>query len=353
MPDHAGAAQADPAPAGQEDDGERLLFAPLTQDEVRNCAFSSWYPRLRRATFESSIIKPLERDFVDYLLADGLYVPDAAAKVYHGEIETHGSSGSEWSDSEDGSGEDCDDGQRAASAPGVGRTTADIRRRIEAMGGLVFPRMGWSAPTDASWAATTRTLKCREPADVCSLLKSSDKIARDLTTGRYGLPPDGTEPELVLRRWANLIPSMMFRCFVKGRRLRAISQVDYHHHAYLDEMRDEITARVTQLFDTHVAPAIASESYCFDAYLAQSRDKTYVLDVEPWTPTVDSCLFEWRELAAAGDAFLGLRLFPAALNGMAHFSAKHLTNRYPVELTSEASHGTISALIDRMREEIE
>ncbi|KAJ2768135.1 hypothetical protein IWQ57_003666, partial [Coemansia nantahalensis] len=113
-----------------------------------------------------------------------------------------------------------------------------------------------------------------------------------------------------------------------------------------------IVSRITRLFDDHVKAAIAAESYCFDAYLAKTHSKTYVLDVEPWTPAVDSCFFEWRELAAAGDAFLGLRLFPKGLNGLAHFSAKHLTSCFPAELTDDAGHGTIAALIERMKEEI-
>ncbi|KAJ1725909.1 hypothetical protein LPJ61_005559, partial [Coemansia biformis] len=342
-----------------------LLFEPLTQAEVHNCAFSSWYPRLRRVAFDSAIIKPLEHDFVDYLLADGIFVPGQADWKYHGEIEEHGSSGSEWSDSDDegapgrdaagdsdsDAGSGADNGQRAACAPGVGRTTADIAQRIEELGGEVFPRMGWSAPTDAAWAGTTGTLKCRSVPDIYFLLKSSDKIARDLTAGRYGLPPDDAAPELVLRKWANLLPAMMFRCFVKDRRLRAISQLDYHHHDYLDEMRDEITAKLTQLFDAHVAPSFASENYCFDAYIAKTRDKTYVIDFEPWTASVDSCLFEWRELAAGGSDYLGLRLFPKDLNGMAHFSAKHVTNRFPTELAGDSRNDTLVALIERLKRE--
>ncbi|KAJ2765475.1 hypothetical protein IWQ57_004764, partial [Coemansia nantahalensis] len=223
MADPAAAAQPDPAPS----DDERLLFAPLTQEDVRNCSFSSWYPRLRSVTFKSAVIKPLERDFVDFLLADGIYIPGAVTPEYHGEIEEQGASGSEWSDSEDGSDSDNEaatSSKRAASAPGVERTTAEIQRQIEALGGPVFPRMGWSAPTDAAWAAATRSLKCRDAPDIYTLLKSSDKIARDLIEGRYGLPPDSTaEPELVLRQWANLVPAMAFRCFVKARRVRAIS----------------------------------------------------------------------------------------------------------------------------------
>ncbi|KAJ2807053.1 hypothetical protein H4R20_001437 [Coemansia guatemalensis] len=326
------------------------LFAPLTREEVVNCAFSSWYPQFRRVTFKSEIIKPLEQSFVDYLLADGVFVPEQTTAQYHGELEVFGGSDNSSSDSD----WDDDDGSSTHDDYDLDTTSSEIRQRIERLGGgEVFPRMNWSAPTDASWVATTGTLRCRTPADIYWLLKSSDKVMRDLDTGRY-LPKEqlgAIEPELVLRKWGNLAPAMMFRCFVKGRQLLAVSQVDYQHHEFLDEMSEDIVAKLADFFTTHVASQFPSENYCFDAYISQPGT-VYVVDFEPWTHSVDSCLFEWQELVDAKvSEFLGLRLFPDGVNPLGHFSAKYSTNRFPVEMTADAYRDSVATLIEKMKKE--
>ncbi|KAJ2785990.1 hypothetical protein H4R18_000205 [Coemansia javaensis] len=352
---------ADTGAEQNHSDDERLLFEPLSHEEILNCAFSSWYPRFRRVTIKSEIIKPLERDFVDYLLADGVVLPEHEDRQYRGEIEVVGGSGSEWSewsdDGEDGDGDgdgdaEASDVRRLAQSPGVKRTCAEIRRRIEALGGEVFLRMGWSAPADASWITSTGTLKCRGVPDICSLLKGSNAIARDLAAGRYGVQPSGAEPELVLRRWANLTPSMLFRCFVRFTRLVAISQVDYQHYAFLAGMADEITAKLTRFFADHVAAQFPSQSYCFDAYIAAAgRDQVFVVDFEPWAHSVDTYLFSWRELAADAAEFLGLRLFPEYASGLAYYSSRYAASRCPAEVTDDALRGSVAAAIERMKSE--
>ncbi|PIA17061.1 D123-domain-containing protein [Coemansia reversa NRRL 1564] len=323
------------------------LFAPLTKEEAINCMFSSWYPQFRSVTFKSEIIKPLEQTFIDYLLADGVFVPEQTTTQYHGELEEFGGSESNDSDWDD-------DDSSTHNDYNLESTSSEIRHRIERLGGgEVFPRMNWCAPTDASWVATTGTLRCRTAADIYWLLKSSDKVTQDLDTGRY-LSKErlGTiEPELVLRKWGNLAPSMMFRCFVKGRQLLAVSQVDYQHHEFLDEMSNDILAKLVDFFTKHVTSQFPSENYCFDAYIAQTGT-VYVVDFEPWTHSVDSCLFEWRELVNAKvTEFLGLRLFPDGVNPLGHFSAKYSTNRFPVEMTADAYRTSVATLIEKMKKE--
>ncbi|KAJ2078823.1 hypothetical protein H4R24_004207 [Coemansia sp. RSA 988] len=336
----------------ESEDAEDIehLFAPLTREEIINCAFSSWYSQFRRVTLKSEIIKPLEQSFVDYLLADGVFVPEQATLQYHGELENFGGSESSNSDWDD-------DGSSSSSTHNdfdLDTTSLEIKQRIERLGGgEVFPRMNWSAPTDASWVATTGTLRCRTPADIYWLLKSSDKVMRDLDTGRY-IPKEqlgAIEPELVLRKWGNLAPAMIFRCFVKGHQLLAVSQVDYQHHEFLDEMSEKIVSKLADFFTTHVKPQFPSENFCFDAYISQPGT-VYIVDFEPWTHSVDSCLFEWRELVDAKiSEFLGLRLFPDSINPLGHFSAKYSTNRFPVEMTADAYRESVTTLIEKMKKE--
>ncbi|KAJ2162451.1 hypothetical protein GGF46_000692 [Coemansia sp. RSA 552] len=342
------AAMAASSPNEEEEEeviDDAQLFEPVTREEAENCVFSSWYPRFSSVTFKSEIIRPLSKEFVDYLLADGVYVPNQAPIEYGGELETVGpDDASDWSGYDDD-----DEEEEEPHIPGLADASAEISKRIEKLGGSVLPRMGWSAPTDAVWITTTNTLKCKTPADIYWLLKSSDKISKDLSEGRHGAEPR----ELVLRQWANLVPSMMFRCFVKQHELVGISQVDFQHHAFLDEMGEEVVRKLTDFFAAHISE-FPSENYCFDAYVARSVDRVYVVDFEPWTHTTDSCLFEWKELAAAQSShFLGLRLFPEGVNPLGHFSAKYSSNCFPIELTADAYHNSLAKLIQQAKAETE
>jgi hypothetical protein len=42
--------------------------------ELLACMISSWYPQFKHVTFKTSILS-LPQEFVDYLVADGVYLP--------------------------------------------------------------------------------------------------------------------------------------------------------------------------------------------------------------------------------------------------------------------------------------
>ena len=49
----------------------------VKQEQVLNCMFPSWYSQHKTHTFPSKII-PLPEDFIEFLLEDGLVLPDSA-----------------------------------------------------------------------------------------------------------------------------------------------------------------------------------------------------------------------------------------------------------------------------------
>lgn len=53
-----------------------LNFPRITEQHIRNCSFSSWYENFKRVTLKSKIIKPLPEEFIKYLHADSVYLPD-------------------------------------------------------------------------------------------------------------------------------------------------------------------------------------------------------------------------------------------------------------------------------------
>lgn len=53
----------------------QVHFPPLTRKAVDACAFKSWYPKFKRITPKATIID-LDDGFIEYLKADGLFLPD-------------------------------------------------------------------------------------------------------------------------------------------------------------------------------------------------------------------------------------------------------------------------------------
>lgn len=53
-------------------------FPLSTPDSILAFQFSSWYPRFKQISIKSTIIKPLEDLFQEYLNSDGVFVPDGS-----------------------------------------------------------------------------------------------------------------------------------------------------------------------------------------------------------------------------------------------------------------------------------
>ncbi len=51
-----------------------------TSQHVLNCSFERWYPSFKSVSFRSQIV-PLPKDFADYLVQDGVYLPDSNSAV--------------------------------------------------------------------------------------------------------------------------------------------------------------------------------------------------------------------------------------------------------------------------------
>eukprot|EP00581_Thalassiosira_minuscula_P005565 CAMPEP_0183735192 /NCGR_PEP_ID=MMETSP0737-20130205/45953_1 /TAXON_ID=385413 /ORGANISM="Thalassiosira miniscula, Strain CCMP1093" /LENGTH=526 /DNA_ID=CAMNT_0025968861 /DNA_START=84 /DNA_END=1664 /DNA_ORIENTATION=- len=310
------------------DDGDNAnptspLLPKPTSSEVQACQFSSWYSTFRNmrtaatdkdnntasttstttihpnpppnqnktnkklrknVTIESIIIRPLPPEFIEYLSADGVCLPQCATKVSSCMNDGNNNNDDRWdssSDDEDannngGGDSDSDDDSEQAEPMkqyNFPNLTNQIQSAITTLGGGgCMPKLNWSSPKDATWM-NCGSLKCTKVGDVCLLLKSSDFIGFDLhmawdnlaeedeedgavesstakvednmdnlaihessqeshasvTNGsgrnkNSNKPPPGFEYELVLRKWCNLHPSMEFRCFIYNHEMVAISQ---------------------------------------------------------------------------------------------------------------------------------
>lgn len=264
--------------------------------EVLNCSFSAWYPRFKEYTIKSQII-PLPQDFIDYLLADQVVLPEGA-----GELLVNSSDSEDNRDKEtviDWATEDIS----MPVTPNFPEFEILLNNTIKRLGGKVFPKLNWSAPKDATWISFDRTLKCTCTSDVYLLLKSSDFVSHDLTqpfkycTDDENLKNEtSVKYELVLRKWQELNPAYEFRCFVKDGHLVGISQRHSDmYYKFIPEHRKDIVADIQAFFYHIVKDNFPDKCYCFDVY-RRSQGKLLLLDFNPFGRVTDSLLYSWEEL---------------------------------------------------------
>lgn len=58
------------------------LYPPQTSEYILSFQFSSWYPRFATKSVKSTIIRPLDAAFRDYLDSDGVFVPEGSDDVF-------------------------------------------------------------------------------------------------------------------------------------------------------------------------------------------------------------------------------------------------------------------------------
>ena len=277
-------------------DGPRR--ANCAMEDLQSCAINRWYPALRQHTIKTTLV-PLEPEFVRYLLADGVFVADIADGNDQG-----CSSGS----SSNGGDDSNDEKQGSNSVERFPAVEDAIMAVIKTYGGGVFPKLNWSAPTDAAWMLGG-SLKCASARDVLLLLKSSDRISHDLCDARKAHGDFSTSAAfpwvLALRKWSNLKLSSEFRCFCTrgGAHLVAACQRDrFSHYEFLEPARARLLSRLQAFLSQKLTPAAGLPSrVVVDTYIDAS-DRVYVIDVAPFHEATDPLLYDWAELKAAADA---------------------------------------------------
>ncbi|EHY56995.1 hypothetical protein HRR83_001937 [Exophiala dermatitidis] len=251
-----------------------LPFSPVTAAHILNCSFHSWYPLFRSATPKARLI-PLSQPFLEYLRADGIILPPD-------QPPNDADSGFEDEEEEDPSEPWSDIHER-------------IRSTIQELGGKVVPKLNWSAPKDATWMATTNDMECRTPNDIYLLLKSSDFVTHDLEQAFDGCVDQAQVPyHLVLRKSFNLNPSLEFRCFVRNRKLIAITQREMNYFEFLSDLKESFKAKIQDFLQE--LSAFPDDNFVFDVYIPPPHNRVWLVDINPWAPRTDPLLFSWLEV---------------------------------------------------------
>jgi hypothetical protein len=200
--------------------GNRKKLGP-TREEVLACQFNSWYQDFRCVTIRSIVI-PLEDEFLNYILSDGLRLPAGTNVSSCAQFDRK--CDCDWSSSSSCHDDDGNSSVGNCKEYSFPELNAKIEAAIHRLGGAVLPKLNWSAPKDGTWI-NEGTLKCQTAGDVYILLKSSDFVCHDLLhafskcVSEDEFQQDVTEAQdvqyhLVLRKWCNIHVSMEFRCFV-------------------------------------------------------------------------------------------------------------------------------------------
>jgi hypothetical protein len=185
-----------------------------------------------------------------------------------------------------------------------------VKETIRELGGKVAPKLNWSAPKDATWIAATNSMQCRNAADICLLLKSSDFVSHDLEYAFDGCEEepakvdaeDAQKPQtplsyhLVLRKWVEINPSVEFRCFVRNRTLLAVTQRELNHFAFLFEMQSQITELIEDFFTQRLQNTFPDADFVFDVYIPPAYERVWLIDVNPFAARTDPLLFSWLEI---------------------------------------------------------
>ncbi|KAK6584638.1 hypothetical protein PZA11_002862 [Diplocarpon coronariae] len=269
----------------------KLPFEPVTKSHIMHCSYDFWHPKYRTSALKSRII-PLSPAFLSYLREDGIVLPSETHTFPPSSTYTDNSIETDW---------DSD------STPDPSLPFAAIHQQINDtitdLGGLVAPKLNWSAPKDATWISMKKnSMECATANAIYLLLKSSDFITHDLEHAFDDCADDDSFKQedipyvLVLRKWFKVNPSCEFRCFVRDKMVIGICQRDLNHFEFLFPLKDRVRDTVLEYYEKMLKDTFPDGSFVFDVYLPEPYDKVRLVDINPWAPRTDPLLFSWLEL---------------------------------------------------------
>jgi hypothetical protein len=187
-------------------------------------SFHYWYPLLENDCIKAKVFD-LSLNFIEYLLADGIYLGDNnKAFLNFNNVESVDSSGEDWTVEDEHKMES----QKSVSFPQLyDEINEIIGSRFD---GKCFPKLNGFCPSDASWMNWSGSMECSNADQVVLLLKSSDIISNylSLLLEKFKLEEIYStifQPfTLVLKKYYSISVGSEFRCIVKNGELIGISQ---------------------------------------------------------------------------------------------------------------------------------
>lgn len=250
-----------------------------SEDDSATFEINSWYNIFSKHSIKTKVVKLPDR-FVSYLTEDGIVLPEAVGKSALGNDMLSDEEGDDNSKAADES--------PTSSPMAFEELDAHLQSTMNEFGGKIMVKINDKAPTDAIWI-NCGTLMCNSISSVYMLLKASEKVAAALKE---------SDNYLVIRKWANMFPSMEFRCFIHNYDLVAVSQRDVStHYPFLAADSERIYGVISRFFDTRIKEKLHVKSVVIDVYV-DKQDRVWVIGLSPFgeTTETDSLLFSWAEI---------------------------------------------------------
>lgn len=312
---------------------------PPTRQHILNTAFPQWHATYKKHIPRAVTLK-MPKEFVEYLLEDGITLPD---------------DGYRWNDREDeGVPEDessGDEDQDELPDPTLKfqEFHEQVKQTIADLGGAVTPKLNWSAPKDAQWISTTNNLKCVTASDVYLLLKASSYVAHDLTEvfndadASESKDTSDVDYHLVLRKWVEMNPSVEFRCFVKDRQIVGITQRDMNYYEFLEPLREKFLDEIEAFFQDVLQTSFSESSFVFDVYVPRPFNRVWLIDINPWAAKTDTLLFSWSQLMRVQQLEPGFepefRLVTKEEGTLGFGAREHSENAVPKDIVDASASG--------------
>ncbi|XP_018896902.2 translation initiation factor eIF2 assembly protein [Bemisia tabaci] len=283
------------------EDGEHggEVMGSMSEAEMHDfivCGHDKWGDRFAHVTFDSIEI-PIPENILLYLREDGLILPKEAnypeASFCDTSFEHADYDGVDWLSAAEDTPE--------LEQPSFPAFCECLQRRMKELGGDVFVKLNWHAPTDAAWITSSKTLKCKNIEDVFLLLKASSRVCSDVCFSAE----DDSETfgkmkyVLVLKKWMDMHAGTEFRCFVINNRLYGITQrdcIDFHKHLLSSKM--DILREVSSFFEQNIKNKFELDNYVFDVVrVGGNKSDIFLVDFNPFNEKLTkSYLFSWEEL---------------------------------------------------------
>ncbi|CAG5100820.1 Similar to CDC123: Cell division cycle protein 123 homolog (Macaca fascicularis) [Cotesia congregata] len=259
----------------------------MLNNPVIECSISTWYSEFTKNSLETVVLQ-IPDNFLNYLEHDAFILPVEATDNKIRNIK--------WSDGSSGQ----DNLTEDSAQPTFPEFSKQIQDVIDDFG-AVFVKSNWRTPSDAMWVAVTKSLKCTSLEEVYLLLKSSDRISRDISAVKELAKNDKEIPPcLVLKKWRDINPCTEFRCFVVNRELVGICQRDVtQYHQYIENEKYSIQTDIKSLFRERIKDRFQLDNYTFDV-IRYKKDKVKIVDFGSLDESsIKGTLFTHQELISS------------------------------------------------------
>lgn len=220
------------------------------EEIILKCSFENWYPILRDDTIRSKIIE-LPEDFMNFLLTDEFIIEEGKFTTLENQVN----------------------------------------KAIDELGGVAFPKLNWTAPTDSQWIGFGKSLEVRSFSDLQYVFKASTRMLIDITAP-FNYQNIQVKPIIVLKRWFNYKKNREFRIFMRDPEHFFVCSRCINIPCHLTQ--EEVLPLAQKMVEL-VSKKIHPYRIIIDIYISPKM-RPHVVDIAPWTDVSSPLLYTWSEL---------------------------------------------------------